>query len=169
MSTSPVAQTVKCLPAMRETWAQSLGGEDLLEKAMAPHSSPLAWKIPWMEEPGGLQSMGSQRAGHDWATSLSLFLCLTVDNFCQHIFKFALFFSVTPSLFLSSSQGFFIYGIVFHLALPFGFSCSFHLFTKMLHLFMHIVHLSFMHIVHLSYCICCHSNHNYFVFPLWYC
>ena len=45
----------------------------LLEKAMAPHSSTLAWKIPWMEEPGGLQSMGSRRVGHDWATSLSLF------------------------------------------------------------------------------------------------
>ena len=45
----------------------------LLEKAMAPHSSTLAWKIPWMEEPGGLQSMGSLRVGHDWATSLSLF------------------------------------------------------------------------------------------------
>ena len=44
-----------------------------LEKAMAPHSSTLAWKIPWMEEPGGLQSMGSLRVGHDWATSLSLF------------------------------------------------------------------------------------------------
>ena len=44
-----------------------------LEKAMAPHSSTLAWKIPWMEEPGGLQSMGSPRVGHDWATSLSLF------------------------------------------------------------------------------------------------
>ena len=43
------------------------------EKAMAPHSSPLAWKIPWVEEPGGLQSMGSLRVGHDWATSLSLF------------------------------------------------------------------------------------------------
>ena len=43
------------------------------EKAMAPHSSTLAWKIPWMEEPGGLQSMGSRRVGHDWATSLSLF------------------------------------------------------------------------------------------------
>ena len=45
----------------------------ITEKAMAPHSSTLAWKIPWMEEPGGLQSMGSQRVGHDWATSLSLF------------------------------------------------------------------------------------------------
>ena len=47
-------------------------GSPAPEKAMAPHSSTLAWKIPWMEEPGGLQSMGSQRVGHDWATSLSL-------------------------------------------------------------------------------------------------
>ena len=56
---------VKCLPAMRETQVQSLGQEDPLEKEMAAHSSTLAWKIPWMEEPGRLQSMGSQRAGHD--------------------------------------------------------------------------------------------------------
>ena len=62
---------VKHLPTMQETWVQSLGQEDLLEKAMAPHSSTLAWKIPWMEEPGRLQSMGSQRVGHDWATSLT--------------------------------------------------------------------------------------------------
>ena len=63
--TSMVAQMVKHLPTMQETWVQSLGQEDLLEKAMAPHSSTLAWKIPWMEEPGRLQSMGSQRVGHD--------------------------------------------------------------------------------------------------------
>ena len=62
---SLVAQTVKCLPTMRETWVRSLGREDLLEKEMATHSSVLAWKIPWMEEPGRLQSMGSQRVGHD--------------------------------------------------------------------------------------------------------
>ena len=60
-----MAQMVKCLPAMQETWVQSLGQEDLLEKEMAPHSSTLAWKIPWMEEPARLQSMGSQRVGHD--------------------------------------------------------------------------------------------------------
>ena len=60
-----VAQTVKRLPTMRETWVQSLGREDLLEKEMASHSSILAWKIPWTEEPGRLQSMGSQRIGHD--------------------------------------------------------------------------------------------------------
>ena len=60
-----VAQMVKCLPAMWETWVLSLGWEDLLEKKMATHSSTLAWKIPWMEEPGRLQSMGSQRGGHN--------------------------------------------------------------------------------------------------------
>ena len=55
---------VKHLPTMRETWVQSLGQEHL-EKEMATHSNVLAWKIPWMEEPGGLQSMGSLRVGHD--------------------------------------------------------------------------------------------------------
>ena len=63
--TSFVAQTVKRLPTMRETWIRSLGQEDPLEKEMATHSSTLTWRIPWMEEPGGLQSMGSQRVGHD--------------------------------------------------------------------------------------------------------
>ena len=62
---SLVAQRLKCLPAMRETWVQSLGQEDPLEKKMATHSSILAWRIPWMEEPGGLQSMESQRFGHN--------------------------------------------------------------------------------------------------------
>ena len=62
---SLVAQTVKNLPAMQEIWLQSLGREDPLEKEMATHSSTLAWKIPWAEEPGGLQSMGLQRVGHD--------------------------------------------------------------------------------------------------------
>ena len=71
---SLVAQTVKCLPTMRETWVQLLGWEGLLEKEMETHSSILAWKIPWMEEPGRLQSMGSQRVRHDSATSLSLSL-----------------------------------------------------------------------------------------------
>ena len=62
---SLVAQTVKHLPAMWETRVQSLGGEDPLEKEMTIHSSTLAWKIPWTEEPDRLQSMGSQRVGHD--------------------------------------------------------------------------------------------------------
>ena len=62
---SLVAQTVKRLPTMWETRVQSLGQEVTLEKEMATHSSILAWKIPWMEEPSRLQSMGSQRVGHD--------------------------------------------------------------------------------------------------------
>ena len=68
---SLVAQRLKHLPAMRETWVQSLGREDPLEEEMATHSSILPWRIPWAEEPGGLQSTWSQRVGHDWAISLS--------------------------------------------------------------------------------------------------
>jgi len=60
-----VAQTVKKLPAMWKTWVQFLCQEDPLEKGMATHSSILAWRIPWREEPGRLQSMGLQRVGHD--------------------------------------------------------------------------------------------------------
>jgi len=60
-----VAQTVKSLPALWETQVRSLGQEDPLEKGMATHSSILAWKIPWTQEPGRLQSMGSQRVRHD--------------------------------------------------------------------------------------------------------
>ena len=60
-----MAQTVKRLPTMREIWVQLLGREDLLEKEMATHSIILAWKIPWMKEPGELQCMGSHRVGHD--------------------------------------------------------------------------------------------------------
>ena len=62
---SLVAQMVKNLPAMQETGVRSLGRENSLEEEMATHSSILAWEIPWIEEPGGLQSMGSQRVGHD--------------------------------------------------------------------------------------------------------
>ena len=64
---------VKHLPAKRETWVQFLGWEDPLEKEMATHSSTLAWRIPWTKDPGRLQSMGSQRVRHNWATSLSFF------------------------------------------------------------------------------------------------
>ena len=60
-----MAQRVKHLPPLQEPWVRSLGGEDPLEKEMATHSSILAWRIPWMEKPGRLQSMGSQRVGHD--------------------------------------------------------------------------------------------------------
>ena len=72
-----LSQTAKCfpgdldesLPVVQETWVQFLGQEDPLEKEMATHSSILAWKIPWTEEPGGLQSMGLQTVGHDRATN----------------------------------------------------------------------------------------------------
>ena len=62
---SLVAERAKNLPAVQETWVQSLGQEDLLEKGMATHSSILAWRIPQTEEPGGLQTMGSHRVRHD--------------------------------------------------------------------------------------------------------
>ena len=68
-----MAQTVKNLPAVWETQVWSLGQEDHLERGMVIHPSILAWKIPWTEEPGRLQSMGSLKVRHDWATSLSLF------------------------------------------------------------------------------------------------
>ena len=81
-----MAQTVKYLPAMQETWVRPLGQEDPQEKEMATHSSTLAWKIPWAEKPGRLQSVGSQRVRHDWATSLSfpvvlVFYCCCNTNY----------------------------------------------------------------------------------------
>ena len=84
---SLVAQMVKRLSAMQETWVWSLGWEDLLEKEMAARSSILAWKIPWTVELGRLPSMGSQRAGHDWATSLPLsFLSVKWPSICDSFF-----------------------------------------------------------------------------------
>ena len=71
--TSLVAQTIKNLPAMQETWVQSLSQDDCLEKGTATHSSILAWRIPYTKEPGRLQSMGLQRAGHDLATNTFTF------------------------------------------------------------------------------------------------
>ena len=76
--TSLVAQTVRNLPAMQETWVLSLGQEDPLEKEMATCSSILAWRIPWTEKPDGLQSMGSQRVGCDRATNT--FTSLSVND-----------------------------------------------------------------------------------------
>ena len=70
MWTFLVAQMVKNLLVTQETWVWSLGQEDLLEKKMVIHSSILAWEIPWIEEPGSLQSMGLQRVKHDWATNI---------------------------------------------------------------------------------------------------
>ena len=87
---SLVAQRVKRLPAMQETWIQSLGVEDPLEKEMATHSRILAWKTPWLEKLGGLQSMESQRVGHYSETSLSLFFLshLAVRNLGSFVYCF---------------------------------------------------------------------------------
>ena len=78
-----VAQRLKHQPAMRETWVRSLDQEDPLEKEMATHSRILAWKIPWTEEPGGLQSTVSQRSGHDLATKQQPGYFLTLISISQ--------------------------------------------------------------------------------------
>ena len=83
---SLVAQMVKRLSAMRETQVWSLGWEYPLEKEMEIHSSTIAWKIPWTEEPGQLHSVGSQRVGHNWITSLH-FTKITADDECSHEIK----------------------------------------------------------------------------------
>ena len=71
---SPLGQKVKNLPTMRETWVWSLGRGDPLEKGVATHSSIFVWRIPWTEEPGGIQSMGSRRVRQDWATNTFAFI-----------------------------------------------------------------------------------------------
>ena len=67
---------------MQETWVRSLGGEDPLKKGTATHSSILAWRIPWTEEPGGLQAIGSQRVGHNWATNITFTIVYQIQLFC---------------------------------------------------------------------------------------
>ena len=92
---SLVAQMVKCLLAMQESWVWSLGWEDPLEKEMATHSIILAWRIPRSEEPDSLQSKGTQRVGHDWMISLSIFIilrCPQRDKACL----FTLFLFLLP-------------------------------------------------------------------------
>ena len=96
----PVSQMVKNPPMMQDTWVWSLGWGDPVENGVATHSSILAWRIPWTEEPGGLQSMGSQRIRYDWVTNTSLqnlyvFLWFTdlwflVDNLCDE--KISIYF-----------------------------------------------------------------------------
>ena len=79
-----MVQMVKNLPAMQETQAWSLGSGRSLEKEMATHSRILAWRTPWTEEPGGLESMGSQRVGHDWATNTFIIIqCPCLSFLCQ--------------------------------------------------------------------------------------
>ena len=88
---SLVAQRLKGLPAMQETWVRSLGQEDLLEKEMATHSSILAWRIPWTEEPGGLQSMGSQRVRHNFTFTFCVIIkggqCWSRTSWSEHRHK----------------------------------------------------------------------------------
>ena len=97
-----LAQRLKRLPPMQETQVQSLGREDPLEKEMAIHSSILAWKIPWTEKPSRLQSTGSQRVGHNWATSPHLTL-----SFANKTYDFpSSFFPFLFSLFLFSPMVF---------------------------------------------------------------
>ena len=79
-----MAQTVKNPPAIQETWVQSLGQEDPLENRMATHSSILAWRIPWTEEPGELESMRSQRVGHDGAANTFTKKTEPKDSFTGH-------------------------------------------------------------------------------------
>ena len=95
---------VKRLPAMQETWVRFLGREDPLEKEMAIHFSTFAWKIPWMEEPDRLQSMGSQRVRHDWATSL-LWNGMKTGLFqsCGHCWVFQICWHIECSTFTASS------------------------------------------------------------------
>ena len=127
---------------MLETWVQFLGQEDPLEKEMATHFSSLAWKIPWTEEPGRLQSMGSQRVRHDWATSLSLYFNAATQSTVkgreeakgQRKFSMLKF----PLTCLRTTNFYFI--IVQYLdflkLFSYGLCCSEHLFFPFLHSFL---------------------------------
>ena len=84
---SLVLQTVRPLPAIWETWVWSLGREDPLEKEMGTHSSILAWRIPWTEKSGRLQSMGSQRVGRDWATEQNWTELIGNSSGCQGVWS----------------------------------------------------------------------------------
>ena len=90
---SLVAQGLKRLSPTLETWVRSLGWEDPLEKEMVTHSSILAWRIPWTEKPGRLQSTGSQRVGHDWTTSLTHSLTIWLKVKMYFFFFFNIFLS----------------------------------------------------------------------------
>ena len=108
--TSPCYSLKLCIQMGMRPQVRSLGWEDPLEKEMAPHSSTLAWKIPWTEEPDRLQSTGSQRVGHDWATSFSLFTF-------TFLFSFAFSFCSFPALFKASSDNHFCLFVFFPLGM----------------------------------------------------
>ena len=101
---SLVAQMVKNLPAMREIWIQSLGWKDPLKKEMATHSSILSWRILWTEEPGGLQSMGSQRVRHNWVTGIS---SIALCNVPFYPWQYSLFWSHLASEIIMAIPAFF--------------------------------------------------------------
>ena len=122
LKSSLVAQTVKRLPTMRETRVQSLDPEDPLEKAMATHSSTHAWKIPWTEEPGGLQPVGSQRVGHDWATSLSLSVMDIEVHTSFWISVFVLFRYISRSESAGSSGSYIICNFLVNFSMLFVYS-----------------------------------------------
>ena len=88
---SLVAQMIKNLTTMQETQVWSLGGEDPLEKEMATHSSILAWEIPWTGEPGGLQSLGSQKVGHYWVTNIHTWELERTKTGLYHLLANAIF------------------------------------------------------------------------------
>ena len=115
-----MAQRLKRLPEMQETRVPTLGWEDPLEKEMATHSSILAWRIPWTEEPGGLQSTGLQRVGHDWATSRHFNLLESQCYYFQSTVLLTLFLSFTfcfANFFISV-----LFKYIFVLPLLFSFS-----------------------------------------------
>ena len=103
LKTSLVTQMVKHLPTMRETRVHSLGWEDLLEQEMVIYSSILVWKIPWLDEPGKLQSMGLQRVGHNWETSHSFSLCYTIGP-CWLSILYIVLYVCTPSISITSDM-----------------------------------------------------------------
>ena len=109
---------VKRLPAMQETQVRSLGGEDLLEKEMATHSSTLAWRIPWTEEPGRLQSMGSQRVGHTERLHFHFHLSLHVTLSLLVSVSLSLSLFCPPPSVLISVSLYFDYLMPFFLSLP---------------------------------------------------
>ena len=111
---SLVAQMVKHLSIMWETWVQSLGWEDPLEKEMAIHCSTIAWKIPWTEEPGRLQSTVSQRVGYDWVTSLSLPWTFYCYNWHIIILFFSHPFLQILLLYFCKSVKKYFYFLIFH-------------------------------------------------------
>ena len=110
---SLVPQMVKNLPVMKETWVQSLGREDPLEKGMATHSSILAWTIAWTEGPGGLQSVGFQRVRFDWVTNTFIFHIAIVVQLLSRVQLFATSCTAACQAFLSTTNSWSLLKLMF--------------------------------------------------------